>query len=98
MALVGISLAFGGLTSNLEVYLIQEFHIQSIAAAKIFNVVNGFTTILPIAAAIIADSFLGCYTVIWISTLISALVRIFFSSPACIPHINISSLFIYSMI
>ncbi|XP_027070425.1 protein NRT1/ PTR FAMILY 2.7 [Coffea arabica] len=69
----GIALAFGGLTGNLIVYLIQEFNIRSISAAKIFNVVNGCTTILPIAAAIIADSFTGCYSVIWISSLISSL-------------------------
>ncbi|XP_027086840.1 protein NRT1/ PTR FAMILY 2.7-like [Coffea arabica] len=70
---VGTSLAFGGLTSNLIVYLIQEFNIKSISAAEIFNVVNGCITIFPIAGAIVADSFLGCYSVIWISSLISSL-------------------------
>ena len=71
---VGTSLAFGGLTSNLIVYLIQEFNIKSISAAEIFNVVNGCITIFPIAGAIVADSCLGCYSVIWISSLISSLV------------------------
>ncbi|CAI9105172.1 OLC1v1004034C1 [Oldenlandia corymbosa var. corymbosa] len=71
--ITGISLAFGGLVSNLIVYLIQEFNIKSIRAAKIYNVFNGFATILPVAFAIIADSFLGCYSVIWFSSLISSL-------------------------
>ncbi|KAL3530624.1 hypothetical protein ACH5RR_009946 [Cinchona calisaya] len=72
-SVAGISIAFGGLLTNLIVYLIQEFNIKSISAAKIFNVFNGCTTMLPIAGAIIADSFLGCYSVIWISSLISSL-------------------------
>ncbi|CAI9105218.1 OLC1v1004091C1 [Oldenlandia corymbosa var. corymbosa] len=71
--MAGISLAFGGLLSNLEVYLIEEFNIKSISAAKIFNMVNGLVSILPIGAAILADSFLGCYSVIWFSSLISSL-------------------------
>ncbi|CAI9105171.1 OLC1v1004033C1 [Oldenlandia corymbosa var. corymbosa] len=73
LTVAGLSLANGGVNSNLEVYLIEEFNIERISAAKIFNVVNGFLSILPLAAAIIADSFSTWYSVIWISTLISPL-------------------------
>lgn len=59
---------------NLMVYLIQEFHIKSIDAALIFNLVNGCTSLIPVVAAIVADSFLGCYAVVWISSVISVLV------------------------
>ncbi|KAG5578554.1 hypothetical protein H5410_058688 [Solanum commersonii] len=69
----GLSLASGGWTSNLIVFLINEFNMKSIAAAKVFNVVSGLTTILPIVGGIIADSYLGCFTVISISSFISAL-------------------------
>lgn len=68
-----LTLAGGGWMSNLIVYLIQEFRIKSIDAAQIFNVVNGSTSFIPVIAAIIADSFLGCYTVVWISSFISFL-------------------------
>ncbi|KAH0777346.1 hypothetical protein KY290_008757 [Solanum tuberosum] len=69
----GLSLASGGWTSNLIVFLINEFNMKSIAAAKVFNVVSGLTTILPIVGGIIADSYLACFTVISISSFISAL-------------------------
>ncbi|CAI9105220.1 OLC1v1004094C1 [Oldenlandia corymbosa var. corymbosa] len=71
--MVGLSLAFGGLFSNLEVYLIEVFNIKRISAAQITNLVCGFVSIIPVGAAILADSFFYCYTVIWISTLISSL-------------------------
>ncbi|XP_010322390.2 protein NRT1/ PTR FAMILY 2.7-like [Solanum lycopersicum] len=70
---VGFTLAFGGLTSNLIVYLIKEFNVVSINAAQISNLVNGAGSLAPVVAAIIADSFLGCFTIIWISSIISLL-------------------------
>lgn len=70
----GLSLAGGGWTMNLMVYLIQEFNVKSIDAAQIFNIVNGCTALFPILGAIVADSFLGCFSVIWISSLFSLLV------------------------
>ncbi|KAJ4725955.1 protein NRT1/ PTR FAMILY 2.7-like [Melia azedarach] len=66
-------LANGGWLANLIVYLIKEFNISSITAAKIGNVVNGSTLLFPVIGAIIADSFSGSFTVIWISTFISLL-------------------------
>ncbi|KAG9151214.1 hypothetical protein Leryth_002771 [Lithospermum erythrorhizon] len=71
--MAGLSLAAGGWVSNLIVYLIEEFNIKSIRAAKIYNFVNGCITLFPIVGAIIADSFLGCFSVVWISSLISLL-------------------------
>ncbi|KAL1827615.1 hypothetical protein ACET3Z_006027 [Daucus carota] len=69
----GLSLACGGWTMNLMVYLIEEFNVKSIDAAQIFNIVNGCTALFPILGAIVADSFLGCFSVIWISSLFSLL-------------------------
>ncbi|XP_073148139.1 protein NRT1/ PTR FAMILY 2.7-like [Henckelia pumila] len=66
---VGLQLA-GGWLSNLIVYLIDEFNINSIDAAQISNVVCGTATLIPVAAAVVADSFLGCFSVIWISFII----------------------------
>ncbi|KAK6788086.1 hypothetical protein RDI58_016611 [Solanum bulbocastanum] len=61
---VGLTLVFGGWTSNLIVYLIKEFD-----AAQISNLVNGAGSLIPVLAAIIADSFLGCFSTIWTTTI-----------------------------
>ncbi|MCD7469682.1 hypothetical protein HAX54_008834 [Datura stramonium] len=42
-------------------------------ALQISNLVNGAGSLTPVLAAIIADSFLGCFSIIWISSLISLL-------------------------
>ncbi|KAK2975379.1 hypothetical protein RJ640_012390 [Escallonia rubra] len=69
--MAGLTLAAGGWTVNLIVYLIEEFNVKSIDAAQISNVVNGCATLFPVLGAILADSFMGCYSVIWISSLVS---------------------------
>ncbi|CAN4119903.1 unnamed protein product [Withania somnifera] len=63
-------LAAVGWRSNLIVFLINEFNMKSIAIAKVFN---RLTTVFPIVGGIIVDSYLGCFFVIWISSLISAM-------------------------
>lgn len=74
-----LTLGAGGWVANLIVYLVEEFNIKSISAAKIYNFVNGSITMFPIIGAVIADSFAGCFSVICFSSLISLLVttRIF---------------------
>ncbi|KAL3530633.1 hypothetical protein ACH5RR_009955 [Cinchona calisaya] len=69
----GMTVAALGWSANLIVYLIDKYNIESIDAAQIFNVVNGCMALFPIIVAIIADSFLGCFAVIWISSIISLL-------------------------
>ena len=72
--MAGLTLAGQGWMNNLIVYMIGEYNVKSIDAAQIWNVVNGCVTMFPILEAIVADSFLGCFAVIWISSLISLLV------------------------
>lgn len=72
---MGLALTGGGLTANLMVYLIQEFHVKSIDAAQISNVVSGCVNFFPIVGAIIADSSLGCFSVVLISSCITLLVK-----------------------
>ncbi|GAV63710.1 PTR2 domain-containing protein [Cephalotus follicularis] len=69
----GLSLAAGGVGANLIVFLIKEFNIKSISATQISNVLLGCNNLFPIAAAIIADSFLGSFNVISISAFVSFL-------------------------
>ncbi|KAJ4886844.1 Protein NRT1/ PTR FAMILY 2.3 [Raphanus sativus] len=68
---LGMSIASFGGVMNLIVFLIEEFHINNIAAAKISNIVNGCLNMLPAVAAILADSFFGNVVVISASTSIS---------------------------
>ncbi|KAK1588487.1 hypothetical protein Q3G72_023849 [Acer saccharum] len=80
--LTGLGLAGGGWSSNLIVYLIEKFNIKSIDAAQIFNVVNGCMNLFPVIGAIVADSFLGCFSVVFISSLLSLLGIIFLALTA----------------
>ncbi|AEE78062.1 Protein NRT1/ PTR FAMILY 2.4 [Arabidopsis thaliana] len=71
VTLLGMSITSFGWGMNLIVFLIEEFHIKNIAAAQISNVVNGVVNMLPVVAAILADSFFGNIPVISTSTFIS---------------------------
>ncbi|KAL4308226.1 hypothetical protein GQ457_01G037950 [Hibiscus cannabinus] len=71
--LIGSSIAVSGWANNLIVYMIEKFHVRSIDATQTFNIAAASTSLLPMVAAILADSFLGCYTVIWMSSLVSIL-------------------------
>ncbi|XP_058780083.1 protein NRT1/ PTR FAMILY 2.6-like [Vicia villosa] len=69
----GLSLASAGIVGNLIVYLIQEFNIKSINAAQIVNVVVGSSNLVPLVAAIVADSFFGSFSVAFASSCVSLL-------------------------
>ena len=71
--MAGLSLG-GGYVMNLIIYLIEEFNFKSIDAAQVFNVVNGASSLFPVVAAIVADSFLGNFSVITASSCVSFLV------------------------
>ncbi|XP_020537020.1 protein NRT1/ PTR FAMILY 2.7 isoform X3 [Jatropha curcas] len=68
-----LTLAGTGWVSNLTVYLIQEFNVETIDAALISNVVYGAFSLFPIVGAIVADSFLGSFSVVAISSCVSFL-------------------------
>ncbi|KAJ9542762.1 hypothetical protein OSB04_029268 [Centaurea solstitialis] len=71
--MAGLALAMGGWNNNITVYLIREFNMKSIDAAQITNILNGCINLFPIVAAIVADSYLGCFSVIVISSSLSLL-------------------------
>ncbi|TKY48486.1 NRT1/ PTR FAMILY 2.6 [Spatholobus suberectus] len=72
-SMAGMSLAAAGIIGNLIVYLIREFNIKSITAAQVANVANGSSSLFPIVAAIIADSFFGSFPVALVSSCVSFL-------------------------
>ncbi|KAF8100222.1 hypothetical protein N665_0229s0050 [Sinapis alba] len=71
VTLLGMSITSFGWVMNLIVFLIEEFNIKNITAAKISNIVNGCLSMLPVVAAVLADSFFGNIVVILASTFIS---------------------------
>ncbi|KAC9638032.1 hypothetical protein R6Q59_008864 [Mikania micrantha] len=68
-----LTLAAGGWTGNLIVYLITKYNIKSIDATQVFNVVFGCMYLFPIAGAILSDSFFGLFAVIAGFSLVSLL-------------------------
>ncbi|XP_047317686.1 protein NRT1/ PTR FAMILY 2.7-like [Impatiens glandulifera] len=86
--MAGLTLAAGGWINNLIVYLITEFNVASIDATQIFNVVNGCSAMFPILGAILADSFLGCFSVIWISSFFSLLGIILLTLTATVNNLR----------
>ena len=60
--------------SNLVVYLIQEYNVPSVDAAQISTIISGSISLAPVAGAIVADAFFGCYPVVAIAMAMSVLV------------------------
>ncbi|XP_057479330.1 protein NRT1/ PTR FAMILY 2.7-like [Actinidia eriantha] len=83
-----LAVGSGGWISNLIVYLIGEFNMKSIDAAQVFNILNGCTSLFPLLGAILADSFLGCFSVVSISSFISLLGTGLLTLTAMIPSLR----------
>ncbi|KAK1285755.1 Nitrate excretion transporter 1 [Acorus calamus] len=86
--LVFMTIAMGGATTNLIVYLIQKSGMKSIDAAQISNIVNGCVNLTPIVGAIIADSYFGCFSVVAVASFISFLGMVLFTLTASLPSLH----------
>ena len=64
-----------GISCNLITYLTEQLGQSTVTAAENVNAWSGTAQLLPLLGASIADSFLGRYRTIVISTLIYILVR-----------------------
>lgn len=67
--------AYYGLAGNLITYLTNELHEPLTTAAKNVNTWIGVSTLFPILGAFIADSYLGRFNTIIISSVIFLLVK-----------------------
>ncbi|GLU11762.1 hypothetical protein SLE2022_284850 [Rubroshorea leprosula] len=86
--LTGLMLAGWGWLTNLIVYLIEEFNVKSIDATQITNIVSGGINLLPIISAILADSFLGSFYVVAISSCFSLLAVVLLTLTASISSLR----------
>jgi peptide/histidine transporter 3/4 len=76
-------LAYAGILSNLITYLTEVLHESTATAAKNVNVWSGVSTMLPFVGAFVADSYLGRFWTIALSSVVYLLVSISFSFSKC---------------
>lgn len=65
---------FKGVASNMVTYLTEVVKMSNSAAAKMVNNWCGFTSLVPIVVAPVAESYLDRYTTILCSSFIYVLV------------------------
>lgn len=66
--------AYYGMSGNLITYLTNELEEPIPMAAKNVNTWTGVSALLPLLGAFIADSFLGRFTTILVSSIIYCMV------------------------
>ncbi|XP_037423573.1 protein NRT1/ PTR FAMILY 2.3-like isoform X2 [Triticum dicoccoides] len=86
--MVGLGLAVNGTTSNLLVYLLKEYNVESIDAAQIANIARGSLNLVPVAGAVLADSYLGSFPVILAGAVINLLAFVLFTLTAAVPSLR----------
>ncbi|KAI4967809.1 hypothetical protein ZWY2020_014061 [Hordeum vulgare] len=87
-SMLGLGLAINGTTSNLQIYLIKQYNVDSIDAAQIANIVRGSLNFVPVAGAILSDSYLGCFPVILAGAAINVLSFVLFTLSAALPSLR----------
>ncbi|XP_040379813.1 protein NRT1/ PTR FAMILY 2.3-like [Oryza brachyantha] len=88
VTMAGLGLATAGATGNLVVYLVKEYHVPSVDAAQISTVVLGCLSVAPVAGAIVADAFFGCYPVVAVAMAFSVLALLVFTLTASVPGLR----------
>ncbi|VAI69185.1 unnamed protein product [Triticum turgidum subsp. durum] len=87
-SMLGLGLAVNGTTNNLLVYLLKEYNVESIDAAQIANVARGSLNLVPVAGAVLADSYLGSFPVILAGAVINLLAFVLFTLTAALPSLR----------
>ncbi|KAF7106877.1 hypothetical protein CFC21_107580 [Triticum aestivum] len=88
VAILCLGLASGGAMSNMVVYLITEYHVPSVDAAQISTIISGSISVAPVAGAIVADAFFGCYPIVAIAMATSVLSLVMFTLTASLPGLR----------
>ncbi|PUZ66829.1 hypothetical protein GQ55_3G371200 [Panicum hallii var. hallii] len=87
-SMLGLGLAINGTSSNLLVYLLKEYNVESIDAAQIANIVRGCLNLAPVAGAVVSDSYFGSFPVILAGTAINVLAFVLFTLTAALPYLR----------
>ncbi|KAL6848288.1 hypothetical protein ACP4OV_022416 [Aristida adscensionis] len=72
--MLGLGLAIQSTITNLAVYLIKEYNMEKIKATQIASVIHGSLNLLPVAGAVLSDSYFGCVPVVIAGAAINVLV------------------------
>lgn len=88
VAILSLGLATAGATGNMVVYLIQEYNVPSVDAAQISTIIAGSISVAPVAGAIVADAFFGCYPVVAVAMVMSVLSLVVFTLTASLPGLR----------
>ncbi|GJM88295.1 hypothetical protein PR202_ga04340 [Eleusine coracana subsp. coracana] len=83
-----LGLAINGTTSNLLVYLLKQYNVESIDAAQIANIVRGSLNLVPVAGAVVSDSYFGCCPVVLAGTAVTVLSFVLFTLSAALPSLR----------
>ena len=67
-----------GLTPNMTLYLMRQYHMEMTAASNVLFYWSAATNFLPILGAIIADSYVGRFHMIGFGSVVSLLVNIWY--------------------
>ncbi|KAM3289419.1 protein NRT1/ PTR FAMILY 1.2-like [Capsicum chacoense] len=95
-ALMGM--AVSGLTPNLILYLMNEYHMDMVTGTNMLFFMSAFANIAPVAAAIMADSFVGRFHMIGLGSVVTLVGMFLFwltsvipqaRPPPCVDSINI---------
>lgn len=66
-------LASMGLTANLMIFLMTQFHLDQVSASNVLSIWSSVTSFLPLAGAFICDAYAGRFLTLSVSTIFSFL-------------------------
>ncbi|PHU01345.1 hypothetical protein BC332_31132 [Capsicum chinense] len=93
-----MNMAVSGLTPNLILYLMNEYHMDMVTGTNMLFFMSAFANIAPVAAAIMADSFVGRFHMIGLGSVVTLVGMFLFwltsvipqaRPPPCVDSINI---------
>ncbi|XP_047044472.1 protein NRT1/ PTR FAMILY 2.7-like [Lolium rigidum] len=87
-SMLAMGLAINGTTTNLQIYLIKEYNMESIDATQIAYIVRGSLYLVPLGGAILSDAYFGCFPVILAGAAINVLAFVLLTLSAALPSLR----------